>query len=140
MHHQQGCRDPFAGHIADCKKEALVITGGFALEAYLTVVSSHGAYRLVAILCLPPFEGEVSRRQKLELNLCCQIKVLLMLCPFLIVQVIETEPAERIKLQAILFDGVIAGLTEAITSDLDLCEGSVYFRKKVFEVIVRDRS
>jgi len=54
-------------------------------------------------LCLPLFEGKTSRRQKLELDLCRKIKIFLVARSFGLVEVIETEPTERIEFQSVGF-------------------------------------
>jgi hypothetical protein len=137
VHHQQRCGDSFACHIADREEERLVAAGGVAEEADLAVVASDCAYGLVAILCFPFIDGEIFW-QELELNLRCEIEVLLMVGAFLLVEVIETEAAERIEVEAIFFDGVVAGFAEAEASDLDLCESRIDFSEELVEIVVGD--
>ena len=60
---------------------------------HFAVVPSNRAKGLVAMLCFPVPQHETSGRQKLELNLRCQIQVFLMVRPFGVVEVIETESA-----------------------------------------------
>ena len=120
------------------KKRDWVPASGIAEQAHLAVVSSNRTYGLVAILRLPSFEGEISRRQELELNLSCQIEVLLMVRPFLLIEVIETVAAERIELEPVFFDRVAAGLAETIASDVDLCESCIYFCEELVEIVIGD--
>jgi hypothetical protein len=56
----------------------------------------------------------------------------------LLVEVIETEAAERIEVEAIFFDGVVAGFAEAEASDLDLCESRIDFSEELVEIVVGD--
>jgi hypothetical protein len=72
------------------------------------------------------------------LNLGCEIEVLLMVRALLLVEVIETEAAEGIEVQAILFDGIVAGLAETVAPDVNLCESGVDFGEELVEIVIGD--
>jgi hypothetical protein len=55
---------------------------------------------------------------------------------FCLVEVIETESAERIEFQAVFLYGVVTGLAKTISSNLDLFESCIYLGKEFAEIVI----
>jgi hypothetical protein len=55
---------------------------------------------------------------------------------FGLVEVIETESAERIEFQAVFLYRVVTGLAKTISSNLDLFESCIYLGKELTEIAI----
>jgi hypothetical protein len=63
-----------------------------------------------------------------------------MVRPFGVVEVIETESAQRIPFQPVFLYRICTCLAQAIVSDIDLFESGIHLSEKVIEIALGNRT
>src|SRR4051812_48220559 len=107
VRHQQRGRYALAGNVAYSEKDrfAIVENNQFA------VIATDRTHRLIAELCVPALQRDIPGRQELRLDLCGQIKVLLMSHQLGLAKVVQAKSDQRILLQPVRLNRIATRLT-----------------------------
>lgn len=104
LRHQHGCRDTFAGDIAQHKEKPPI---GWNQVA---VIAAYGSVWRVTVTGCPTVSAQIGGRQEMVLNLRGEFEITLQRIPLRVGQMVETEAEQWIGQQPVILNRFVACL------------------------------